>query len=73
MKLSSIEADKLLQDAMRQIKGSNRKMLGKILWESLPPVLQEEHMLTDSDFRYWRGELRIKQTFYLEFVENINE
>lgn len=69
MKLTRTEGDYLLQEAYKKIKNTQNKKLGKVLWDSLPPQLQEHNGLTEFDFRFWRDELRVKQCYYLYFVE----
>ena len=69
MKLSIMDANKLINKANEEVMANKSYRFGQALWNSLPKELIECGVGTERDFFYWEDRSGILRAFYTNFVE----
>ena len=69
MKLSIMEAHKLIEKANEEARANKSYRFGQALWNSLPKELIECGVGTEKDFFYLGDRVAVLRKFYLNFVE----
>lgn len=69
MKLTIMDANKLINKANEEVRANKSYRFGQALWNSLPKELIEDEVGTDKDFFYLEDRSAILRAFYTNFVE----